>query len=401
MSEHAVWPIAPKARQPQRRINLLRLSDPLEIDTVIIGAGPAGLASGACLGRAGVPFVILERADSVAASWRAHYTRLHLHTAKRHSSLPYMPFPKDTPQYVPREQVVAYLDAYRKAFNLPIRTGENVTSVRREGNHWTTRSTAGDYLSMHVVIATGYNRVPVRPPCDGESEFRGRILHSSTYRNGEPFRGQRVLVVGLGNTGGEIAIDLTEHGAEASLSVRSPVWVMPRDLMGRPVQESSIALDFLPMVVKDAVGRTVSRIAFGDAPRLGLREPAEGPMSQIKRGRLPLLDIGTLALVRAGKITIEPDIERLTMNGVRFKSGEEKPYDAIVQATGFRSGLEDFLEDRANVLNERGYPSAVDASSVLPGLYFVGFRNVPTGLLRQIGIEARSVASAIAMKTPA
>jgi cation diffusion facilitator CzcD-associated flavoprotein CzcO len=211
-----------------------------------------------------------------------------------------------------------------------------------------------------------------------------------------------VLVVGLGNTGGEIAIDLIEHGAEPSLSVRSPVWVMPRDLMGRPVQESSIALDFLPMILKDAVGRTVSRIAFGDAPRLGLREPAEGPMTQIhKRGRIPLLDVGTLALVRAGKIAIEPDIERLTIDGVRFKGGEEKPYDAIVQATGFSSGLEDFLEDRAKVLNERGFPSAVDASSVLPGLYFVGFRNVPTGLLRQIGIEARSVASAIAVKTPA
>jgi cation diffusion facilitator CzcD-associated flavoprotein CzcO len=313
-----------------------------------------------------------------------------------------MPFPKDTPQYVPREQVVAYLDAYRKAFDLPIRFSEEVNSVRREANHWTTRSTAGEYVSQHVVVATGYNRVPVRPTWDGESEFRGRILHSSSYRDGEPFRGRRVLVVGLGNTGGEIAVDLIGHGAEASLSVRSPVWVMPRDLMGRPVQESSIALDFLPMILKDAIGRTVSRIAFGDAPRLGLPQPTEGPMSQIqKRGRVPLLDIGTLALVRAGKITIEPDIERLTMNGVRFKSGVEKPYDAIVQATGFSSGLENFLEDRAKVLNERGYPSAVDASSVLPGLYFVGFRNVPTGLLRQIGIEARSVASAIALKTPA
>ncbi|HZY99279.1 MAG TPA: NAD(P)/FAD-dependent oxidoreductase, partial [Candidatus Baltobacteraceae bacterium] len=274
---------------------------------------------------------------------------------------------------------------------------EDVKSVRREANHWTTRSAASGYVSRHVVVATGYNRVPVRPTWDGESEFRGRILHSSSYRDGEPFRGQRVLVVGLGNTGGEIAIDLIEHGAEASLSVRSPVWVMPRDLMGRPVQETSIALDFLPMIMKDAIGRTVSRIAFGDARRLGLREPAEGPMSLVhKRGRIPLIDVGTLALVRAGKIAIEPGIERLTINGVRFKSGEEKPYDAIVQATGFSSGLEDFLEDRAKVLNERGYPSALDASSALPGLYFVGFRNVPTGLLRQIGIEARSVASAIA-----
>jgi indole-3-pyruvate monooxygenase len=368
-----------------------------EFDTVIIGAGPAGLATGACLRRAKVAFVILERADSVGSSWRNHYARLHLHTAKRHSSLPYLRFPKEAPQYVPRAQVVAYLEAYRAAFDLPIRTGEEVASVSRDADRWTIRSRAGTYRSRHLVVATGYNRVPCRPTWPGESAFRGRVLHSSAYADGEPFRGQRVLVVGLGNTGGEIAIDLIEHGAVASLSVRSPVWVMPRDLMGASVQETAIALNFLPLPAKDAIGRTVSRLVFGDVSRLGLRKPAEGPMSQIvKRGRIPLIDVGTVALIRTGKVAVEPDVEEFTANGVRFKGGAERPYDAVVLATGFRSGLEAFFEDHTKVLDERGYPKRVDATDVLPGLYFVGFQNVPTGLLREIGIEARSVARAIA-----
>jgi indole-3-pyruvate monooxygenase len=367
-----------------------------EIDTVVVGAGPAGLATGACLQRVGVPFAILDRADSVASSWRSHYARLHLHTAKRHSSLPYRPFPKEAPQYPSREQVVAYLDAYREAFDLPVHTGEAVTSVRREADAWTTGSTTGAWRSRNLVVATGYNRVPVRPTWPGESEFRGRVLHSSSYRDGEPFRGQNVLVVGVGNTGGEIAVDLCEHGARPGISVRNPLWIMPRDLMGRPVQESAIALSRLPLPVRDAVGRTVSRVVFGDVARLGFRKPAEGPMTQIvKRGRIPLIDVGTLALIRAGKVTVEPEIERFAAAGVRFTSGEEKPYDAIVLATGFTSGLEAFLEDRATALDERGYPIA-SASTLLPGLYFVGFRNVPTGLLREIGFEARAAAAAIA-----
>lgn len=358
----------------------------MEIDTVIVGAGPAGLATGACLRRAGVPFVILERADNVASSWRNHYARLHLHTAKGHSGLPYVPFSKETAQYVPREQVVEYLEAYRKAFDLPIHSGEDVTAVRRDADMWTTRSTTDTWRSRHLVVATGYNRVPVRPTWPGESEFRGRVLHSSSYRDGEAFRGHSVLVVGLGNTGGEIAVDLTEHGARASLSVRSPVWIVPRDLMGRPVQESTIALSFLPLAVRDAVGRIASRVVFGDVSRLGLRTPAEGPMTQIvKRGRIPMIDIGTIALIRAGKVLVEPDIERFTVDGVQFKNRVEKAYDAIVLATGFRSGLEDFLEEGAR-----------DSSKLVPGLYFVGFRNVPTGLLREIGTEARVVAAAIA-----
>ena len=109
-----------------------------ETDTVIIGGGPAGLATSACLRRAGVPFVMLERSDRVGAAWHQRYDRLHLHTAKQHSALPYMRFPKDCPRFPSRLQVIEYLEGYARRFELRARFGEEVTSVRREGNRWET-----------------------------------------------------------------------------------------------------------------------------------------------------------------------------------------------------------------------------------------------------------------------
>ncbi len=361
--------------------------------TVVIGAGPAGLAVGACLQHAKAPFLVLERADAVGSTWRNHYGRLHLHTARRYSGLPYLPLPKNLPQYVPRERVVEYLDAYAQKFALPIRFGENVMSIRRLDDGWITRSTSGEWRSRAVVVCTGYNRVPSQPTWPGQEEFQGRILHSSEYRDGAPFRGQKVLVVGLGNTGGEIAIDLVEQGAHPSLAVRSPVWVVPREFLGRPIQVSAIATQVLPLALRNLITRTVSRLSFGDLTKLGLRRPQESLHEQVMgRGRIPLLDIGTIDLIRQGKITVEPDVERFTATGVVFKGGAEKAFDTVILATGFKSGVQEFIEDHAKVLDERGLPTR---ASALPGLYFVGFQNSITGLLRQIGIEAHAVAEAI------
>jgi len=368
-----------------------------EIDTVVIGAGPAGLAVGACLQRAKVPFVVLERSAEVGTAWRNHYRRLHLHTAKRHSGLPYLPFPKTAPQYVPRTQVVEYLEGYAQKFALPVRFGEDVESVQRVDDRWLTRSSSGAWRSRSVVVCTGYNRVPKLPTWPGQQEFGGRILHSSAYLDGEPFRGQRVLVVGLGNSGGEIAIDLVEHGALPSLSVRSPVWVVPREFLGRPIQVSSILTARLPLAVKNLITRTVSKLSFGDLGKLGLRTPEKSIHTQVAElGRIPLLDVGTIDLIRAGKIAVEPNIDGFTRTGVRFEGGDVKPYDAVVLATGFTTGVEQFLEGHDKVLDALGVPKAANALSELPGLYFVGFQNSVTGLLRQIGIEAQSVAKAIA-----
>ena len=205
------------------------------VETVIVGAGPAGLAAAACLHRAGAPYMILEREGCVGASWHHHYERLHLHTDRAHSALPYFPLPKHYPKYPSREQFVAYLESYAKRFNLQPRFGQEVYSAHLRDGRWHVRTQHTIYESRYLIVATGYNARPYLPAWPGQETFTGEVMHSSAYKNGAPYREKRVLVVGFGNSGGEIAIDLWEHGARPTLSVRGPVNVVPREVVGVPI----------------------------------------------------------------------------------------------------------------------------------------------------------------------
>jgi cation diffusion facilitator CzcD-associated flavoprotein CzcO len=225
------------------------------------------------------------------------------------------------------------------------------------------------------------------------------VLHSADYRSGEPFRGQDVLVIGLVNSGGEIAIDLAEHGARPVLSVRGPVNLLPRELLGLPILTWSLVLSRLPPRVADAIARPLLRAALGDPARLGFARPEAGPLRQIRdRGRIPLIDVGTLALVEAGRIAVRPGIERFTDEGAAFADGSAARFDAVVLATGFRHALERVVEGAEALVDADGRPRASGRESALPGLYLCGFHVAPTGMLREIGIEARRIAADLVQK---
>lgn len=365
--------------------------------TVIVGAGPAGLAVAACLQRAASPFIVLEQsAAGVGPAWRGRYQRLHLHTAKQHSGLPHLAFPRHHPRYPSREQVVEYLELYRQHFKIEPRFGQRVISIgRAAGGGWTTTTAAGLLGSSHVVLCTGRSDRPHRPQWPGQEGFAGDIVHSADYFNGDRFAGQRVLVVGLGNSGAEIAIDLVEEGARPDIAVRSRINVVPRDFLGMPIQRSTILLSLLPLAVRDRIGRLVSRLAFGDLRALGLPAADEGPVSQVvKRGRIPLIDVGTVDLVRAGKINLRPGVQGFGPDTVRFVDGTTERYDAVVLATGYQSGIAALLPDLPIAVDAAGCPNALHQSE-LPGLFFVGFGTPATGLLRQIAIDAQQVARQI------
>src|ERR1044072_4080587 len=189
-------------------------SSPVESKTIVIGAGPAGLAVGSCLKQESIPYIILEQNDRVASAWHHHYDRLHLHTDKRNSELPFLPFPKNYSRYVSRSQLVEYLESYAQKFQLDIRFHQEVNSARYEKDHWAVRTQDSLYRATNLVIATGCHHEPVLPNWPGQDSFKGAIIHSSQYKNGEPFKAKKVLVVGFRNSGGEIAIDLWEHGAQ-------------------------------------------------------------------------------------------------------------------------------------------------------------------------------------------
>ena len=372
------------------------------VSSLVIGAGPAGLAVGACLKQAGVPCVILEQTGKVGAAWHGHYDRLHLHTAKAYSELPFVPFPKDYPRYPSRLQVIAYLEAYARRFQLDIRFDQQVVAARHTGGGWEVQTQDTRYQALNLVIAAGYTREPYLPAWPGQASFRGALLHSSQYRNGEPFKHQKVLVVGFGNSGGEIAIDLWEHGARPGLAVRGPVNVIPRELFGIPILAIGIVQRKLPPRLADALNAPLLRVVLGDLAPYGLRRLPRGPLTQIQRdARIPLIDVGTLKLIRQGRIAVYPGIDHFTDEGVIFANGRPGQFDAVILATGYRPRVNAFLEGAAAACDDNGTPLSSGHATPIPGLYFCGYHVSPTGMLREIALEARRISAGIARQRTA
>ncbi len=346
------------------------MSEIIHAGTLIVGAGPAGLAVGACLRRLDLPFMILEQGDRVGAKWSQHYDRLHFNTDSRHSGLPYWPWPKGSPRYPSRQEMLDYLEGYAARFRLEPQFGRRVCAAERLGDGWLLQTDRPDnetYEARNLVIATGLNRVPHRPTWTGQEGYRGEVLHSAEYRNGFPFQGQRVLVVGFGNSGAEIAVDLYEHGALPTLAARSHARIVPREILGVPLVYFAVPMRAL----SDRIGQT-------------------------KKPKLPVIDLGIRRLVREGKVTVRPGIACFTQNGVQFANGAAEEFDAIILATGYRTGVTDFLHGAEAAFDEAGLPHICGHESAVPGLFFCGLSIPPTGLLREIGIEAPKIANAIA-----
>ncbi len=368
----------------------------MDTEILVIGAGPAGLASAKTLADAGHRVAIIDKAGSVGASWRSHYERLHLHTVKSLSAMPGVPFAAHLPQYVPRQGMVDYLQDYAERSAIAPHFGaEAKTIVPGEGGGWVTTTLDGrTFRSRSVVVTTGANNIPFLPKIDGDDVFAGRILHSRDYRSGAAFAGRRVLVVGMGNTGAELALDLAEHGATVALSVRSPVNIVHRDVLGRPTQKTAMALARLPQPIGDWLAARLCDITVGDLGRLGLVRSKVSPMRQLREdGHTAVIDVGTLARLRSGEITAYPGIAALTATSARFVDGRTVEVDTIVLATGYRAGIEAMFPASTVPVDATGLPTQLAGDGALAGIYFVGFdTRQPGGLLRTIRLQAEALA---------
>ena len=362
---------------------------------IIIGAGPSGLACAATLKQLGIPSIVLEKEKVIAPVWRGHYDRLHLHTTKKFSGLPGLAMPQGFPNYPSRDDVISYFEAYANKFEIKPEFKTNVQSIVRK-NGWEVITSKKTYTASEVVIGSGLGSFPHMPSWPGIDTFPGEIIHSSKYKNGTPFANQEVLVVGFGNSGGEIAMDLADHSAKPTICVRSPVNIVPRDILGIPILILSILQQWLPYKLADFLNWPILRLLIGDISKLGLKQSTKGPMAQIiEDGHIPLLDIGTLKQIREGKIRTSPGIKEFDGKTVRFDDGIEAEFDAIVLATGYRPNLRSMIPDCHEYLNDKGSPKTSGANSGGDGLYFCSFIASPTGQLRQIGIEARQIANSI------
>ncbi|KAG8073570.1 hypothetical protein GUJ93_ZPchr0006g43258 [Zizania palustris] len=379
---------------------------------IIVGAGPSGLAVAATLQQHSVPFTILERSGDIADLWTNRtYDRLRLHLPKAFCELPHVGFPPDFPTYPTKHDFLRYLHSYASRFAIGPLFGRAVTRAWYDApaSLWrvTTTATATtasaeatstEYASPWLVVASGENTEVVMPKVKGRDRIAGEALHSSEYRSGERFRGKRVLVVGCGNSGMEMCLDLCEHGAMPFMSVRSGVHVLPREMFGASTFGIAMKLlKWLPVKMVDRFLLLVANMILGDTAKYGLKRPKLGPL-EIKNitGKSPVLDVGAWSLIKSGNIKIVPEVESFSGNGARFVDGNEMSFDAVIFATGYRSNVPSWLQD-GELFTEDGKPRARCPSNSSwrgpNGLYHVGFSG--RGLLGA-GADALMTAADIA-----
>jgi indole-3-pyruvate monooxygenase len=365
------------------------------LDAIVVGAGPAGLASSRELSRRGIRHVVLERGETVGHTWTRLYDGSVLHTGKHFSALPGMRFPSATPLFPTRNHFLDYLSQYAKTFQLPIETQADVTSVRWDQRGWTAALVDGRSMQAQaVIIATGIVSNPYIPEFANLALYKGRAIHSVEYKRPELFARERVLVVGVGNSAGEISAELAASGAQVTVAIRSGARVVPRDLFGIPVQYLGVALRHVPrpwllrtMSIMGAVAESIR-----GAPPLPL--PSDSACATV-----PLIGFHLADAVKAGRIHLAPGVAEFTREGVRFVDGSERAFDTVILATGYRASLgllgNEITRDRCGFASRRQRVVSVDR----PGLYFVGHNYDVAGGLRNIGQDARSVARLIANDT--
>ncbi|MGW2653436.1 flavin-containing monooxygenase [Streptomyces sp. NPDC001478] len=370
----------------------------------VIGGGPGGLAAAAALREQGVRAVVLEKAADVGASWRGHYDRLHLHTTRRWSSLPGLAMPRRFGRWVSRDDVVRYLEKYVEHHGLEVVTGVEVSRVDRadDGSGWRLTASGGRELTGRaVVVATGFNHTPRIPDWPGRSGFTGELVHASAYRNPAPYAGKDVLVVGVGNTGAEIAVDLVEGGAgRVRLAVRTAPHIVRRSTAGWPAQATGILVRRLPVRLVDRAGGLMARVAVPDLAGHGLPRPDTGLYSRVREGAIPVQDVGLIDAVKSGLVQPVAAVASFDGDAVVLADGTRVTPDAVIAATGYFRALEP-LVGHLGVLDDRGRPVLHGARTPkqAPGLYFTGFTNPISGMFREMALDARKIARRLA-RTP-
>jgi putative flavoprotein involved in K+ transport len=372
---------------------------PREAEVVAVGAGAGGLGAAAALRGRGIEALVLERADRVGSSWRRRYEGLRLNTVRWTSGMPRMRIPRSAGAWPPRDEFVSYLERYAERQGLDVRTGVEVERVDQAGDRYRITTSAGELSARFVVVATGYDNTPVVPDWPGRDGFAGQLLHSSEYRNAAPFRGRHVLVVGVGNTGVELSVELVEGGAASvSTAMRTPPNLLRRNIFGVPATVFALLSMRQPDFLVDRGGFLLQRLLWGDLEPYGIPRAPYGVATELKvKGLGPVLDPGFVGAVKSGRIRIVPAVEGFDGPEVRLRGGERLEPDVVIAATGYRMGLEP-LVGHLGVLLPNGHPAVVDgrAHPAAPRLYFNGMWLPLIGQLPAMRRTSRRIARAIA-----
>jgi cation diffusion facilitator CzcD-associated flavoprotein CzcO len=366
----------------------------------VIGAGPAGLATTKALLEAGVDVVTYERAARPGGLWARDslggespaYSSLHLNTSKARTQFTDLPMPTGWPDYPSVDQVASYLDTYAETFGLlpHLRLGQVVTAVEQHDGGWQVTTAHGDTDRYDaVVVANGHNWDPRWPDPAYPGAFTGRQLHAHDYRTPDVFRDQAVLVVGMGNSAMDIAVDAaTVARGPVRLSARHGVHVVPKYLFGRPSDATAGAMARLPWRLRQRIAQTLLRVAVGEPERYGLPAPAGGLFQNH-----PTISDTILHRLTHGDVVPRPGVERLDGDAVVFTDGTRDEVDVIVWATGYRVTIP-FLHPQLLGDDPAGLPLYKRVFHLeAPGLAFVGLMQSTGSALPVVEAQAKLVAA--------
>lgn len=365
----------------------------------MIGAGPAGLGVAAMLHKAGIDALVLERASQIAPSWRARYDGFRLNTSSWFSHLPGRRFPRRAGRWPERNAIVAYYDAYAADQALEIQLDTTVERIDRSDRGWRLATSSGPIEAGSVVVATGKYRTPVLPDWPGKHDFDGELIHSGSYRNADPYSGRRVLVVGPGASGFEIATQIaTDDASKVQLSIRTPPHIIHRNIGPLPSDLFAVLARRLPVRIVDAAGGLFRRLSIGDLSDYGLPRPPDGIYTRVKKtGMIPTVDGPYVAAVKQRLVEVVSAVDRFEHKEVVLADGSRTRPDVVIAATGYSRDLEALVE-HLDVLDEEGLPTVHGprTAPTAPDLYFIGFTEPFSGNLRQLRLDAKKIARAIA-----
>lgn len=370
----------------------------LDADVVVVGAGAAGLATASMVGRRGLNAVVLEAGQQSGQRWIDRYEGLHLNSVRWLSDLPVARMDRSAGRFPSRLRWVAYLDEYVRQRQLVIRFDTPVQRIDRIDGNWLVRAGDEAITCRYVVIATGRDAVPVMPEWEGRGGFHGRLIHSAEFKRAETYAGSRVLVVGTGNSGCEIAALLVGGGAaNVWLSRRTAPLMAPESFLGISITAWGLAMTLLPDRAVDASGRLLHWLCFRDLKHHGLGPPGKHLSAMRHRYYSPPVDRGIAGAVRSGAVEVVDALERFDGPDAVLVGGSRLRPDVVLAAAGYRPGLED-LAGHLGVLRDDGEPHVgPDRQAVAaPGLYVAGFSYGLLALLPYIERDARRIARSVA-----
>jgi len=352
-------------------------------DVLVIGAGPAGIASAYFLEQAGISYKVVDKAHIIASTWARLYPSLRLNTSRFFSHLPGQKFPLHYGLFATGKQYHAYLRDYISKHDFNIRLGVTVDRVWQDGDYWRvkwhTENDSGEDVYRAIISASGRFNKPLLPRIEGMDVFNGQILHAQDYLDPAPFFDKRVMVVGNGPSGVDIASELGNTFAckPVYLSQRTGVVLRPRYPFGLPKHLWKIISEKLPDFIGDPLYNKITSIKYNDKQMQGIKTPSNEQESSAAGGTRGW---ELVEAVRDGRVKSVDGPIKFTKDSVIVENGERYAVDAVIMATGYGFSLYDYLDVDITAYDKYGWPLRLDELDEggerqvkgYPGLYLVG-----------------------------